>query len=139
MRYTTTTEDLVTDQKARVALFADTYQKKTRTREPGMPLQAWVDGNNLPVSGVVDADEFAKLVASNPHQIFQEVKLRCFMAMAYAEQVKELHATAQTLDNNMKLIHDWVPALVKDNDDHRTTVLEDDRVVNDIAATIADQ
>ena len=55
---------------------------------------------------VVDADEFAKLVASSPYEVFIEVKLRYFMAIAYTEQVKELHATAQELDNNIRLIHD---------------------------------
>ena len=134
VRYRRTTDDLVSETQVKIAQFADIYQKKTRTREPGIPLQVWVDGNDIPgVIGVVDADEFAKLVASNPHEVFKEVKLRCFMAMAYAEQVKELHATAQELDSNMKLIHDWVPVL------HDGPAVAAGGRSDDLATTIVDQ
>ena len=139
VRYRRTTDDLVSETQVKIAQFADIYQKKTRTREPGMPLQVWVDGNDIPdVTGVVDADEFAKLVASSPHEVFMEVKLRCFMAMAYAEQVKELHATAQELDNNMRLIHDWVPALLENSARDRGGASATDRE-EELLATVADQ
>jgi uncharacterized protein YoxC len=111
VRYGQSYEDLLEDTKNKVAVFADHFAKKTRSKKPGMPLDVWVDGNALPVTGVFDADEFAKLVAANPHEVFKEVKLRSLMAIALAEQVKELHMTAQDLDDNLKLIRDWVPVL----------------------------
>ena len=61
------------------------------------------------------------------------------MAIVYAEQVKELHATAKNLDNNMKLIHDWVPVLNDNKNGEANGNIENDRVVNDMATTIADQ
>ncbi|KAL2017203.1 hypothetical protein VTK56DRAFT_2410 [Thermocarpiscus australiensis] len=111
IRYHETCESLQEDTMNKLFTFADYFAKKTRSKKPGMPLDVWVEGNTLPVAGVVDVDEFAKLVATNPHEVFKEVKLRSLMAIALAEQIKELHMTARSLDSNLELIHDWVLAL----------------------------
>lgn len=111
VRYHETDEDLQEDAKNKVAAFAEHFAKKTRFGEPGMPLDVWVEGNTLPNAGVVDADEFARLVDANPHEVFKEVKLRSLMAIAYADQARELHLIARSLDDNLKLVHDWILAL----------------------------
>jgi hypothetical protein len=111
VRYAETFESLDQDLKGRVATLADHFAKRTRSEKPGMPLEVWVNDNTLPTAGVVDSEEFAKLVSANPNEVFKEVKLRSLMAIALAEQVKELHLAARYLDDNLKATHDWVPAL----------------------------
>jgi len=111
VRYKETTKTLQNDLQVKLRELADLYASKTRSGKPGMPISCIVDSNDLSFDGVIDVYEFQKLVREHPEEMFRELKLRSLMAAAYSEQVRELHVTAKTLDNHMKIIHDWVPAL----------------------------
>jgi hypothetical protein len=138
VRYTETFESQDRDLKGRVATLADHLAKRTRFKKPGMPLEVWVNGNTLPTAGVVDSEEFAELVSVNPNEVFKEVKLRSLMAIALAEQVKELHLAARYLDDNLKATHDWVPALFENPARDEGGAPATDRE-EELLATVADQ
>jgi hypothetical protein len=141
IRYRDTYESLQQDAQTRIAAFAEHFARKTNSKKPGMPLDVWVEDNRLPVTGVVDVDEFAKLVAANPHEVFREVKLRSLLATALSEQVKELHMVAQNLDDNLKNIHDWIyairPAEPERQEDEEGAPLPDRE--EQLVATVASQ
>lgn len=139
IRYTETDETLQKDLEDRLASLADQYDQRAEGKGPGMPLKALVDGNDIHFDGVINAADFARLVAKHPDEMFKEVKLRAFLALAYAAQVKNLHHRAGTLDADLMNVHTWATAIGEHaNDDVGAERTPNERE-DELFGTVAEQ
>jgi hypothetical protein len=137
IRYTETTETIEEDLRERVIAIAEQFDTENG---PTMPFVQMVDEPKsaaLPRNPAMNAEAFIEMVETNPLGVFKEFKARAILLMAYSQQVAELHNTAVTLDDNMKLIHDWVPALDA-NRDEPVRSIEPDREAQ-LLASAAEQ
>lgn len=142
------------------ALIDDLYEKlnaysdiNVRNQKPGFPFIPVVQGDEttqirdeetrhrlkpLNYHGLINKETFAKLTKENPDALFQEIKLRVLMMMAYRDQSLQLHTMCQTLDRNLKIVASWADNLGQQIG-RATATATDDVLVKRLHAEMADK
>ncbi|KAK4182008.1 hypothetical protein QBC35DRAFT_457742, partial [Podospora australis] len=111
LRYTTTLQEIQDDLKERLLSLAAQYASD---RGPTMPftvigeLEGWPEDG---FRGVMNKDTWLDLVNKYPDEMWSEFKIRTMMMMASNAAIQDLHHHCTSLDRNLQIVHDWVPAL----------------------------
>ncbi|CCC11947.1 hypothetical protein SMACR_05161 [Sordaria macrospora] len=140
---------LILDLKQKMEEFTELF---IRNSVPCVSYQSLLPSSNIPVSDYLNEDKFTELCNRDPQAMFQEFKLLSIISMARAEQVSGLHRLVSFLNDKLKTVHDWVPALADEYDQEKPgpdtdpamvqqlkdSLVEKDKIIEGLKDLIAD-
>jgi len=104
--------DLAGDLVKRLKTYAQMY---TNSKGPGMLFIPLDDDPDSPVKfqGIITASDFQDEYEKHPLYMFNEVKRRALLIIAYQEQSRTLYKHCLNLSGNIEVVHQWADTIIQ--------------------------